>query len=423
MKSILFVVLLLLAAISCYEVSYSGYQVLRCHAKDQETFDRVIQFTSDNLVDLWDAKAYEGRLDINLSPSQKALFLEMFSNVQTLSCENFIEDVQARIDQELEEMTAASAKNPGLDPFFDTYRSYSEIVAWMNQMAAKYSFMYVVKIGESTLKTDIFGIRMNGGEGRQKRQGLMPTIYYQGGQHAREWIGPVTVCYILNMLAENYEKNGTITKLVDSIHWILIPSVNPDGYTYSRSSDRLWRKNRRPPPTGFTCPGVDTNRNFNAYWNNGGGSSTNPCSETYHGIAQSSEVEVQNIVNFFAYNVSNVQIATDWHSYGQYYLIPWGWTTTNPANYTEQINMGNGVAAAIRAVNNRIYTVGSTSRVLYIATGSFTDWAFLVHKVPYSQTIELRDTGTYGFILPASEIVPTGNENFNGVVHIANRII
>jgi len=413
--------LLFIAAISAYEVSYNGYQVLRCHAKDQETFLSVIKFTDDNLVDLWNANANEGLLDVMLSPSQKPLFLETFSDVHTLSCEYFIDDLQGRIEQEAAQM-AAPTRNAGLDPFFDTYRPYADIVAWMNQIASNNSFMYVDRVGVSTQGTVIYGIRMNGGEGKQKRQGVQPTIYYQGGQHAREWIGPVTVCYIINSFAENYGLNGTITKLVDSINWVFVPVVNPDGYTFSINSDRMWRKNRRVPPTGSTCYGVDTNRNWPAYWNNGGGSSTNPCSETYHGLNAGSEVEVQSIINYFS-RFSNVKIATDWHSYGQYYLIPWGWTTTNPPNYNDQINKGNEVAAAIRAVNNQIYTVGSTSRVLYIATGSFTDWSFLVYQVPYSQTIELRDTGRYGFILPASEIVPTGSENFNGVVYIANSIL
>jgi len=412
----------LIAAISAYEVSYSGYQVLRCHAKDRETFDRVIQFTSDNLVDLWDANANEGRLDINLSPSQRDLFREMFSIVDTLTCENFIEDVQARIDQEFAEMTAAKA-NPDAD-FFDTYQSYADIVSWMGEMVGKYSFMYIDIVGESTNGTIIYGIKMNGGEGKlNKRQGgQQPTIYYQGGQHAREWIGPATVCYILNSFAQSYGTNETVTKLVDSINWVFVPVVNPDGYTFSRTNDRLWRKNRRAPPQGSTCFGVDTNRNWPAYWNNGGGSSTNPCSETYHGIAQNSEVEVRSVISYFA-KLTNVQVATDWHSYGQYYLIPWGWTTTNPANYNEQVSVGNGVAAAIRSVHNTVYTVGSTSRVLYIATGSFTDWAFYVHKVPYSSTIELRDTGRYGFVLPASEILPNGRESFAGVINIANKIL
>ena len=30
--------------------------------------------------------------------------------------------------------------------------------------------------------------------------------------------------------------------------------------------------------------------------------------------------------------------------------------------------------------------------------------------IPYSMAMELRDTGSYGFILPPSQIIPTGDE-------------
>ena len=30
--------------------------------------------------------------------------------------------------------------------------------------------------------------------------------------------------------------------------------------------------------------------------------------------------------------------------------------------------------------------------------------------IPYSMAMELRDTGSYGFILPPSQIIPTGEE-------------
>ena len=43
--------------------------------------------------------------------------------------------------------------------------------------------------------------------------------------------------------------------------------------------------------------------------------------------------------------------------------------------------------------------------------------------VTYSYTIELRDTGQFGFLLPAKEIVPTGEEAFAGVQYIAQYLI
>lgn len=48
--------------------------------------------------------------------------------------------------------------------------------------------------------------------------------------------------------------------------------------------------------------GVDANRNFGFHFNEGG-SSSDPCSDSYHGTGPFSEKETQNIRDFI--NVSN----------------------------------------------------------------------------------------------------------------------
>ena len=59
--------------------------------------------------------------------------------------------------------------------------------------------------------------------------------------HAREWIGPAVATYILSQLVE---KHPSFAKLLDISDWMILPVVNPDGYEYSHTSDRLWRKTR-----------------------------------------------------------------------------------------------------------------------------------------------------------------------------------
>lgn len=44
------------------------------------------------------------------------------------------------------------------------------------------------------------------------------------------------------------------------------------------------------------------------------------------------------------------------------------------------------------------------------ATGGSYDWAKGVAGIKYSYTVELRDRGNYGFVLPTSQILPTGEE-------------
>ncbi|KAK3712219.1 hypothetical protein QZH41_001092 [Actinostola sp. cb2023] len=48
-------------------------------------------------------------------------------------------------------------------------------------------------------------------------------------------------------------------------------------------------------------------------------------------------------------------------------------------------------------------------------SGSTKDFTYGSLGVKYSFVLELRDTGDYGFILPASQILPTAMETFAGI--------
>lgn len=44
------------------------------------------------------------------------------------------------------------------------------------------------------------------------------------------------------------------------------------------------------------------------------------------------------------------------------------------------------------------------------------DWVRGTYNIPVTYTYELRDTGRYGFILPASQIIPTAKETLDSLV-------
>ena len=69
---------------------------------------------------------------------------------------------------------------------------------------------------------------------------MMGTIYI-AGTHAREWISPAVVTFIINEMLNNYQKHKT---LVDSFEWHILPVLNPDGYEFSRLQPDM-------VPTGF----------------------------------------------------------------------------------------------------------------------------------------------------------------------------
>lgn len=57
-----------------------------------------------------------------------------------------------------------------------------------------------------------------------------------------------------------------------------------------------------------------------------------------------------------------------------------------------------------------------------LAPGGSDDWAYDL-GIKYSFTIELRDTGTYGFLLPPEEIRPTCLEALSAVKEIALHVL
>lgn len=153
-------------------------------------------------------------------------------------------------------------------------------MAWMDTLVAQYPHAYNVNVGNSHEGRAIRGVRINIGGG-QKNQ-----VVLEGTMHAREWISTATTCWILNELLTSTD--AATQQLAQTFEWIIIPVTNPDGYVYTWTTDRMWRKTRRP--SNALCFGADPNRNWGERWNQGG-ASTNPCSETYAGPNAFSEPE------------------------------------------------------------------------------------------------------------------------------------
>ena len=97
-------------------------------------------------------------------------------------------------------------------------------------------------------------------------------IILSGGIHAREWISPATASFLMKELAENSRAHKSILNKYDIF---IMPSMNPDGYEYSRNYDRMWRKTRSAN-RGSSCVGTDPNRNWGYNWGLKG-ASKNPC--------------------------------------------------------------------------------------------------------------------------------------------------
>jgi murein tripeptide amidase MpaA len=243
-------------------------------------------------------------------------------------------------------------------------------------------------------------------------------VTLQCGIHAREWISPPVGMYIFEQMLRGCLNSAQGFFLLSTFELDVVPSMNPDGYIFSWDSDRYWRKNRRN--NGGGVYGVDLNRNYSKAWG-GQGSSGSPSSETYRGPSAFSEPETRAIRDYMASRTGHSGFI-DYHSYAQKILYPWSYTT-NPAPTASLLDsIANSYRIALINSGGATYTSGQASVILYIASGTSKDWAYDLYGIP-AFTVEMRDTGNFGFVLPADQILPTAQENWAGFKAYLQRLL
>lgn len=71
----------------------------------------------------------------------------------------------------------------------------------------------------------------------------------------------------------------------------------------------------------------------------GVGTSSYPCSDTYHGSKPFSEIEVRSVARYL-YGIRRRLIAYyNIHAYSQLWMTPWSYTTTYPNDYAEIVRI------------------------------------------------------------------------------------
>lgn len=145
------------------------------------------------------------------------------------------------------------------------------------------------------------------------------------------------------------------------------------------------------------------------------GASSWQCSQTYAGHTAFSEVETQAIRDYVLANKENIKVFLDIHSYGNWLLYPWGYTTTPPDNGDELQELGDRVNDAIYAVRGSNYSVGNSNILLYATSGSGPDYAMGVAGIDLAYTLELPAGGNSGFNPEADVIESVVEETWEGL--------
>ncbi|XP_070380216.1 carboxypeptidase B-like isoform X1 [Dermacentor albipictus] len=257
-----------------------------------------------------------------------------------------------------------------------------------------------------------------------KAKANLPIVFMQCGIHAREWISHATCLYIIDQLATRYEKDEEIRRLVSAYEWRIHPVVNPDGYDYTHTKDRYWRKTRSKSSASEECLGADANRNFETRefckTFDGTLSSPDPCSLTYCGDSAFSEVETRAIRDAVMATRNRTEFFFDLHSYGTMWMFPYGYTDAPVPEYDQLLNISRRAAEAIEKVKGSVYRVGAMYQTIYPLSGCSSDWAYDKAGVKKSFAIELQPRNAvfdadFGFLHPSKDIVSTATEAWEGI--------
>lgn len=116
-------------------------------------------------------------------------------------------------------------------------------------------------------------------------------------------------------------------------------------------------------------------------------------------------------------------------------MTPYGWTKNLPSDHDVMMAIGQAGKSALESKYGTEYALGSIANVickisykleneifvsfchfLDVASGSSADWVHAELNPGFAFAYEFRDTGRFGFSLPADQIIPNSIEIFASVV-------
>ncbi|CAF1413660.1 unnamed protein product [Didymodactylos carnosus] len=316
-----------------------------------------------------------------------------------------------KINKRRQKRSLSAYNNPLDSIYLERFLDYEEQQNWQNLLTKSSLTKNYVKLHpigftyeNRTLTVVQISTKLNR-LSKKKRAG----VWIDAGMHAREWLSMGVANYIIIRLLTLKNENKKVKDVLKHFDFYILPMVNPDGYEYSRQTDRLWRRNRSPTIySDFWIPhkscsyGVDLNRNFPFEWDTYAGSRS-PCQETYRGQLPASEAEVKNIIQFLTNKKEedndqfdphrSMRVYFNLHTYGRYWLLPWSYTKhLKPNDFNSMLNRS---AEAIKTMST---TMNNNSSY---------------HN--NNQTDEMDCS--VGFFAGEERITLDGNEIFGGVIH------
>lgn len=390
------------------EGPYAGHRQVRLPIATRAVMEAIEPLSPD----IWTHRVVPMEpIDLRLSPEQYSRFLELGLVHQVV-----VDDLQRVVDAERARITARSQRDDV--EWYEEYRTLDEYRTRWQAIADLNPDVATLSVAGQSLEGRDIPVFVLNGDGREGK----PVFVINACQHAREWVSPAATTYMIEQLVSGYGSDPRATRLLDELEWVFLPMVNPDGFEFTWTDQRFWRKNKRV--VDGRVRGVDLNRNWDFQWG-GAGAGTNPGSETYRGEAPFSEPELLVYLDAIESVRDRTVGHLDVHTHSQFVLSPWGYTIADPADIAEMTELGDIFAQGVLDATGAVYQVGPASTTLYLLSGNATDWFYGVLDAP-SWTIELRPPGpitTRGFDPPPDQILPAGEELLEGTLRLAEEFI
>jgi len=386
---------------------FDNYQIHRLSVETEEQLKMLRQLEESNSGYMfWETPSNVNHQADIVVPPHKFDEFETLMNKFSIKSIKVTNNLQSLIDNEGVKRFASK-----YDFGWTDYYPLETIYEWMDLLAERNpNIVSVFDIGRSYEGRQIKGLKIS-------YKANNPGIFIESNIHAREWVTSASATWIANELISS--KDPAIRDLAENIDWYIVPILNPDGYVYTHTSNRMWRKTRQP--SSSVCYGADPNRNFGHLWMTGGASS-NGCSDTFAGKTAFSEPETAALRDFYSKISKNITSYIDFHSYSQLLMYPYGSTAGGRiSNEQEHIEVGTAMQKKISERYGTQYKFGNIVTTIYVASGGSIDWVKGVEDTPFVFVYEFRDTGRYGFILPANQIVPNAQETMDSLIEMVKQ--
>jgi hypothetical protein len=300
-----------------------------------------------------------------------------------------------------------------LPPDMGLYHTYQEMLDELKQRESAYpNICKLYDVGDTWEDREMWVLKVSDNPAQNEAE---PRLFVVGCHHAREIMTVEIPLHFIKVLLTKYSTDPDIKYYVDNYEIYIMPMANPDGHVYVEnnsggSPSYWWRKNRRDNGGSY---GVDLNRNYSYKWGyDDRGSSPIPSDSTYRGPSAFSEPEMKAVRNLMI--DPGFHFALDYHSYGEYILIPYSYDTLERAPNPERayfLEIGNGMNTKL---NNR-YRVGTCLETLrYPVNGGAIDYHYgeqTEKKKFYGWSFEVNTRAQGGFGPPEEYIAPTCAEH------------